>query len=52
MRKLTDHIFFVEDTCSIYGITANGKTLLIDCGTSPATKLEANGVSIRLIRCY
>ena len=43
MRKLTDHIFFIQDTCSIYGITVNGKTLLIDCGTSPAT-LETNGV--------
>ena len=43
MRKLTDHIFYLEDTCSVYGVTANDKTLLIDCGTSP-TKLETNGV--------
>ena len=43
MRKLSDSIFFVEDTCSVYGITANDKTLLIDCGTSP-TNLETNGV--------
>ena len=43
MRKLTDRIFFVQDTCSVYGITANDKTLLIDCGTSPTT-LETNGV--------
>ena len=43
MRKLTDHLFFIQDTCSVYGVTANDKTLLIDCGTSP-TKLETNGV--------
>ena len=43
MRKLTDHIFFIQDTCSIYGVTVNDKTLLIDCGTVPA-KLETNGV--------
>ena len=43
MRKLTDHLFFIQDTCSVYGVTANDKTLLIDCGTSP-TKLGANGV--------
>ena len=43
MRKLTDHLFFVQDTCSVYGVTANDKTLLIDCGTSP-TILEPNGI--------
>ncbi len=42
-RKLTDHLFFLEDTCSVYRITIDDKTLLIDCGTFP-TKLEADGV--------
>ena len=32
-RKLTDHLFFIEDTCSVYGITVGDKSLLIDCGT-------------------
>ena len=43
MRKLPNNIFFIQDTCSVYGVTVNDKTLLIDCGTSP-TKLGANGV--------
>ena len=39
MNRLSDHLFRCEDTCSIYGIEVQGKTLLIDCGTDlrPAT---------------
>ena len=33
MNRLSDHLFRCEDTCSIYGIEVQGKTLLIDCGT-------------------
>ena len=33
MDRLSDHLFRCEDTCSVYGIEAQGKTLLIDCGT-------------------
>ncbi|MEC7226113.1 MAG: MBL fold metallo-hydrolase, partial [Candidatus Latescibacterota bacterium] len=33
MNRLSDHLFRCEDTCSVYGIEAQGKTLLIDCGT-------------------
>ena len=38
MDRLSDHLFRYEDTCSVYGIEVQGKTLLIDCGTdlSPA----------------
>ena len=39
MNHLSDHLFRVKDTCSVYGVRAGGKTLLIDCGTdlrSPA----------------
>ncbi|MCZ6676659.1 MAG: MBL fold metallo-hydrolase, partial [Candidatus Poribacteria bacterium] len=32
-RKLTDHLFFIEDTCSVYAICVDDKLLLIDCGT-------------------
>ena len=32
-QKLTDHLFFLEDTCCIYAICVNDKILLIDCGT-------------------
>ena len=32
-QKLTDHLFFVEDTCCIYAVCVNDKVLLIDCGT-------------------
>jgi len=31
--RLSDHLFRYEDTCSVYGIEAQSKTLLIDCGT-------------------
>ncbi|MEE2727597.1 MAG: MBL fold metallo-hydrolase [Candidatus Latescibacterota bacterium] len=33
MDRLSDHLFRCEDTCSVYGIEVQGKTLLIDCGT-------------------
>ena len=33
MKQLSDHLFWVKDTCSVYGISADGGTLLIDCGT-------------------
>ena len=32
-QKLTDHLFFVEDTCCVYVVCVDGKVLLIDCGT-------------------
>ncbi|MCZ6676985.1 MAG: MBL fold metallo-hydrolase, partial [Candidatus Poribacteria bacterium] len=45
LKKLTDRLFFLEDTCSVYGITVDGKTCLIDCGTHTSLQtLEANGV--------
>ena len=33
MQQLSEHLFRVEDTCSVYGVRAGGRTLLIDCGT-------------------
>ena len=33
MNHLSEHLFRVEDTCSVYGVRSGGKTLLIDCGT-------------------
>ena len=33
MNKLAEHLFWIEDTCSVYGIQCGDKTLLIDCGT-------------------
>ena len=32
-QQLTDHLFFVEDTCSVYAVCVDDKVLLIDCGT-------------------
>ena len=33
MNHLSENLFQVEDTCSVYGVRAGGRTLLIDCGT-------------------
>ncbi|MDA0747236.1 MAG: MBL fold metallo-hydrolase [bacterium] len=33
VETLSEHLFWIADTCSVYGVRANGKTLLIDCGT-------------------
>ena len=33
MNKLGEHLFWLEDTCSVYAIKADDKYLLIDCGT-------------------
>ena len=33
MNQLSENLFRVEDTCSVYGVRAGGRTLLIDCGT-------------------
>ena len=33
MEKVSDHVFWVRDTCSVYGVVADGFTMLIDCGT-------------------
>ena len=37
MNQLSENLFRVEDTCSVYGVRAGGKTLLIDCGTDLRT---------------
>lgn len=44
MKKLTNQLYWIEDSCSVYSITIGDKTLLIDCGTHvlPAT-LAATG---------
>ena len=34
MNELSEHLYWVEDTCSIYAIRSGDQTLLIDCGTS------------------
>ena len=33
MKKLSDHLFWVEDTCSAYAVKDADGSLLIDCGT-------------------
>ncbi len=33
MKPLSEHLFWTEDTCSIYRVSRNGRVLLIDCGT-------------------
>ena len=33
MKTLGENLFCIEDSCSVYGIKAGDKTLLIDCGT-------------------
>jgi len=33
MKQLSDHLFWVKDTCSVYGVITDGGALLIDCGT-------------------
>ena len=33
MEKVSDHLFWVRHTCSVYGVVADGFTMLIDCGT-------------------
>ncbi len=33
MRRVSEHLFWLEDTCSAYAVTAGDGTLLIDCGT-------------------
>ena len=47
-KKLTDHLFFRADTCNVYGIVADGRVLLIDCGTHvlppSSSKAEVAGI--------
>ena len=33
VNQLSDNLFWLEDTCSVYCVKAGEKTLLIDCGT-------------------
>lgn len=33
MTTITDHLFYIEDTCSVFGIRSGDRALLIDCGT-------------------
>ena len=41
MNKLTDHLYWISDTCSVYAVQAADQWLLIDCGGSwPLTDLE------------
>ena len=43
LHSLTPHLFWVADSCTIYGIEQDGATLLIDCGTdlTPAALQQA-----------
>src|SRR5436309_8787682 len=34
MKQITEHLFWIDDTCSVYLITQGDTALLIDCGTS------------------
>jgi glyoxylase-like metal-dependent hydrolase (beta-lactamase superfamily II) len=34
MKRITEHVFWIEDTCSAYFIAQGDRALLIDCGTS------------------
>ncbi len=33
MKELNEDLFWIEDTCSVYGVRSGARTLLIDCGT-------------------
>lgn len=33
MIRITEHLFKIEDTCSVYAVVSHSATLLIDCGT-------------------
>lgn len=46
IQALTPHLFWTEDSCTIYGIHRDGATLLIDCGTDlTAADLQRAGVA-------
>ena len=40
MRKLSDRLIWLEDTCSVYAVLGDDASILIDCGThlSPGTQ--------------
>ena len=45
MTNVTDHLFRVEDSCSVYGVRAGDRALLIDCGTGfLPSELEGTGL--------
>ncbi len=33
METITDHLYLIQETCSVYAVNAGGRTVLIDCGT-------------------
>ena len=44
-KKVTDHLFFIEDTCSVYAICVDDRILLIDSGTRlTSTMLKASSI--------
>ena len=45
MNKLTEHLYWVADTCSVYVLRVGDRTLMIDCGSSwPLPALEEAGI--------
>lgn len=45
LHELTPHLFWLQDTCTIYGIRLDDACLLIDCGTHLApSDLQAEGI--------
>src|SRR4051794_1156960 len=48
MQSLSKHLFWIEDTCSVYLLERGGKGLLIDCGTDlrPHTLISEFGPAI------
>ncbi len=34
MEKLSENLYCIEDTCSVYAVTTTSGTILIDCGTN------------------
>ena len=43
MEKLSESLYRIEDTCSVYAVTTGNRTVLIDCGTNlrPVSLREA-----------
>jgi len=40
MNNITPNLLYIQDTCSVYAVTAGGQVLLIDCGTDMTPTAE------------
>ena len=51
MIRLNDQLYWIEDTCSCYVVTAGDKALMIDCGTNflPA---RLGTIGVRQVECW